>query len=203
MHRPNKKYVCQSYQLDSYLLFLERGIRDLLPLGGYLGMIIPNPWLTNLLQQNTRRFVTQNTRMLEIVHFLFPVFPAVTVDTEIVILQKESPEHCIVKVTVAKTQEAFELFRLGQGISRIEHDQDAWRALNGGVINIFLTKADSKLASKIASKSVALSSLFEINVGIKPYQRVFGNSEQPIGCKSIALKKWSDQFVADKRWLLR
>jgi hypothetical protein len=63
-------------------------------------MIIPNPWLTNLLQQDTRRFVTQNTRIREIVHFLFPVFSSATVDTEIVLLEKATPYKNVVQVTI-------------------------------------------------------------------------------------------------------
>ena len=92
----NQNYTCQSYQLDSYLLFLERSIKDLLLSGGLFGMIVPNPWLTNLLQQNTRRFVTQNTRIREVVHFLFPVFSSVTVDTEILLLEKAAPDKNVV-----------------------------------------------------------------------------------------------------------
>jgi len=164
------KYECQSYQLDSYLLFLERGIKDLVTNDCYLGMIIPNPWLTNVLQQNTRRFITSKTRILRIAHFQFPVFHGVTVDTEIVLLQKSSPENWKTIVTIAKTQAAFESGEPSSELIEIEHQQDAWRALDGGVMNIFLTKSDSSLAGKILKAGVPAESLFEINVGIKPYQ---------------------------------
>ncbi len=166
----NRNFTCQSYQLDSYLLFLERSIKLLLRDGGLFGMIIPNPWLTNILQQNTRRFVTQNTTVLEIVHFLFQVFPRVTVDTEILLLKKAESKNNVVCVTIAETQEAFTAPSIEKGITRIEHEQDHWRTLDGGVINIFLKKAGIRLAAKIASLGVPAGSLFEINVGIKPYQ---------------------------------
>jgi type I restriction-modification system DNA methylase subunit len=166
----SQNYTCQSYQLDSYLLFLERSIKDLLLPGGLFGMIIPNPWLTNLLQQNTRRFVTQNTTIREIVHFLFPVFSSATVDTEIVLLEQAAPDKNVVDVTIVETLESFEAFKIGKGITRIEHKQDTWQKLNGGVINIFLTPVDAQLAAKIASKGIKADSLWEINVGVKPYQ---------------------------------
>jgi type I restriction-modification system DNA methylase subunit len=166
----NQNYTCQSYQLDSYLLFLERSIKDLLLPGGLFGMIIPNPWLTNLLQQNTRRFVTQNTRIREVVHFLFPVFSSVTVDTEILLLEKAAPDKNVVQVTIVETLEHFQEFQIGIGITRIQQQQDSWRELDGGVINIFLTADGAKLASKIASKGINAETLFEINVGVKPYQ---------------------------------
>src|SRR5208283_1400091 len=59
------QYPNQTYQLDTYLLFLEKAVRDLLKDGGDYGMIIPNPWLTNLLQDSMRRFVTEATRVRE------------------------------------------------------------------------------------------------------------------------------------------
>jgi len=165
-----KRYVCQNYQLDSYLLFLERAVKDVLKQGGFYGMIIPNPWLTNILQTNTRRFVTQNTRIMEIVHFKFPVFSGVTVDTQIVLLQRDRPANWRARVTVARTQKAFEGGTTGPEILKLEHDQDRWRSLDGGVINIFILEAEVKLATKVASKGVPAVSLFDINVGIKPYQ---------------------------------
>jgi len=61
---PEKKYflnkfTLQNYQLDSYLIFLEKSF-NLLNINGFFGMIIPNPWLTNLLQRNLRDYVSKN-----------------------------------------------------------------------------------------------------------------------------------------------
>ncbi len=166
----NENYACQSYQLDSYLLFLERSLKHLLLDGGLFGMIIPNPWLTNILQRNTRRFVTQSAKIREVVHFLFPVFSGVTVDTEILLLEKAGPDKNTVQVTIAESKEAFVASQLGSGITQLLHNQDSWRARDGGIINIFLTKTGAQLASKLAAKGSTADSIFGINVGIKPYQ---------------------------------
>ena len=166
----NSKFACQSYQLDSYLLFLERALRDLLSMDGFYGMIIPNPWLTNLLQKSIRRFVTENARICEIVHFQFPVFPKVTVDTEVVILQKAIPENWQAVATIVESLDAFQRLPLGQGIEKIRHEQQKWQALDGGVINIFMSPSEEALADKCSRIGVPLSSLCIINVGIKPYQ---------------------------------
>ena len=166
----NSKFACQSYQLDSYLLFLERALRDLLSMDGFYGMIIPNPWLTNLLQKSIRRFVTENARICEIVHFQFPVFPKVTVDTEVVILQKAIPENWQAVATIVESLDAFQRLPLGQGIEKIRHEQQKWQALDGGVINIFISPSEEALADKCSRIGVPLSSLCIINVGIKPYQ---------------------------------
>lgn len=165
------RYICKNYQLDSYLLFLERSVKDLIRHGGYFGMIIPNPWLTNVLQQDTRRFVMENTRVMEVVHFKFPVFHGVTVDTQIVVLQKENPDNWRAKITITCEPDAFQVHRYGPDLYHLEHDQTRWRQLNGGVINIFMTEKDLALADKIAKKGVPAEMLFKINVGIKPYQK--------------------------------
>ena len=122
-------------------------------------MIIPNPWLTNILQQDTRRFVTQSAKIREVVHFLFPVFSGVTVDTEILLLEKANPNGNTVRVTIAETQEAFVLCQQGNGITHLQHDQDGWRALDGGIINIFLTKLGTQLVGSSDRYSFDLESI--------------------------------------------
>jgi adenine-specific DNA-methyltransferase len=165
-----RNYISQSYQLDSYLLFIERGIKDLIREGGFLGMIIPNPWLTNLLQKNMRRFIFDKTRVVEIVHFKFPVFHEATVDTQIILLQKTPPESWRATVVVASDKQSFEKRQFGAGLIKLEHDQSRWKKLNGEVVNIFLTESDWLLAQKIKRSGLPLEYYYFINVGIKPYQ---------------------------------
>ncbi|MGC1619969.1 MAG: TaqI-like C-terminal specificity domain-containing protein [Candidatus Acidiferrum sp.] len=164
-HYPN-----QTYQLDSYLLFLEKAIRDVLKEGAFYGMIIPNPWLTNLLQDSIRRFVTETTRVREIVHFKFAVFSKVVVDTEIVLLQKAKPSRWEATVTVADTLNAFTSGKPCKELQVLRHQQQKWRDLNGGVINIFTSESEEALAAKCRKISRRLESYCDINVGIKPYQ---------------------------------
>jgi type I restriction-modification system DNA methylase subunit len=164
------KYPLQTYQLDSYLLFLEKAVRDLLRNGGFYGMIIPNPWLTNLLQISVRRFVVQKTRVHSIVHFKFPVFPKVVVDTQILILEKTKFDRWDVDVSVVDKLEFFLSPTLKASIRHVKHSQQKWRELDGEVINIFLTEAEEKLAAKCKKLSVRLDSFCQINVGVKPYQ---------------------------------
>lgn len=172
------KFTCQSYQLDSYLLFLERAVKDLLVKDGFYGMIIPNPWLTNLLQKNIRRFVTNNTRIHQIVHFRFPVFFRVTVDTEIVILQKASPKPWRALIKIVDSQKAFEEGTANSGITEIAHDQQKWQESDGDVINIFTNVAEELLAKKCSRVAAPLGSYCTINVGIKPYQVGKGTPQQ-------------------------
>lgn len=165
-----QKYHNQTYQLDSYLLFLEKSISYLLAKNGLFGMIIPNPWLTNLTQTKIRNFVTNNTRMIEIVHFKQKVFSRVTVDTEIVILQNKSNIGQQTNVLIVDSIETFINNSNNAGIKSILHEQGKWCGLKGGVINIFLEKYEEALAQKCLFSTIPLKNICLINVGIKPYQ---------------------------------
>ncbi|MBN1518246.1 N-6 DNA methylase [Candidatus Sumerlaeota bacterium] len=164
-------YSAQNYQLDSYLLFIEKGLRSLLKDFGRLGYIMPNPWLTNILQRNARKFVADESRIVEIVHFQFPVFPKVTVDCQIVILEKHNPSDWNPKTIIALTKPMFCEQTQNPMMNSIIHDQNVWRSNNGDVINIFLGKEEMALAARIRKISEPLSNWCKITVGIKPYQK--------------------------------
>ena len=160
------RYKYQDYQKDNYLLFMERALTLLVRKEGLFGMIIPNPWLTNLLQKNIRRLVTQHTSMLEIVHFRFRVFRQVTVDTEIIILRRAVPAaSSTCTVHVADSVDQLDTVQSAPW-TEIIHKQEKWAELAGSVINIFLSPAETALAAKCLRAGVPLIELCNINVGI-------------------------------------
>jgi type I restriction-modification system DNA methylase subunit len=176
---PEKNYLInkfknQNYQLDSYLIFLEHSVANLLKPNGLFGMIIPNPWLTNLLQKDLRKFIFSNTSVVEIVHFIKPVFPKVTVDTEIVILQNTIQKNNSARVTVVGKENFIQDLRN----TRLFHKQKEWQNLQGDVINIFLTDEEKKLIKKVQQSTHTLDNYLDINVGIKPYQVGKGKPKQ-------------------------
>lgn len=193
----NSRYSFQSYQLDSYLLFLERSLRDLLRKGGLYGMIIPNPWLTNVMQTTTRRFVCEHCRIHEIVHFKFSVFPEVTVDTQIVVLEKGEPETWIANVRVVQSSKTSGAALLTLPNVVLAHAQDKWRLLNGGVLNIFTSAAEEALAAKIVMQSSRLDVFCNINVGIKPYQVGKGVPKQTR--KDVQTRPFDSDNMASER----
>ncbi len=174
-HYLRANYTCQSYQLDSYLLFLERAVSTLVGQHGKCSYIIPNPWLTNLRQQATRRFVLTAARIGQIVHIYFPVFKNAVVDTQIVVLERPFRRESSVQVVFAHdvTADGHLATELGP-----THEQNEWVALDGGVINIFLTPKEKSLFARIGQMSRPLDDWFKINVGIKPYQTGKGTPPQ-------------------------
>ncbi len=166
-----KTYTSQNYQAESYLLFLERSLRRL-KLGGYYGMIIPNTWLTNIFQSGARKFVVNKSSIKEIVHFRYHVFPKVTIDNEIVILQRGFVKKNSLKVKTVDAVGALE------SPATLLHDQSKWVGKEKIPVNIFLSEGEERLREKIHANSEKLDSLFSINVGIKPYQKGKGRPAQ-------------------------
>jgi adenine-specific DNA-methyltransferase len=198
-HYLKNRFICQSYQLDTYLLFLEKSNKDLLRENGFFGMIIPNPWLTNILQTNTRKFVVENTRVVQIVHFRFPIFYRVTVDTEIIILQKADATHWKPTVNIIETLAMFQKGgTTSTNTNQIRHDQDKWRSKNGGVINIFLSEHETFLAESLSRMGVCLSELFAVNVGIKPYQ--VGKGKPPQTREIVDNRPFDSGTQIDKKY---
>ncbi len=173
-----RKFTCQNYQLDSYQLFLEQSLKKLVQANGRCGMIIPNPWLTNLSQIEIRKYLFLSTCIEEIVHFNFPVFSKAVVDTQILLLRKALPKGWNARVKVVPSLATSSDDGLTTGVKLIKHRQEKWQALEGGVVNIFTSAADEILAKKLLTGSVPLENLCAINVGIKPYQVGKGNPAQ-------------------------
>ncbi len=192
------KYTSQTYQLDSYQLFLEKAITHLLRKDGFYGMIIPNPWLTNLLQKAIRCLVVNETRIVDIVHFRFSVFPKVTVDTLIVILQRSNPAKW--KPTTMMVDAPSLMIRGGEEISgrTIRHSQKLWRQADGDVINIFMTTNEMALAQKCHIEAQGLDELCQINVGIKPYQ--IGKGKPPQTKNIVAERPYDSDYAIDKTY---
>ncbi len=148
----------QDYQLDSYLLFIERSF-DLLSPGGIVDFIIPNPWLTNLKLKKIRRFVFTEKSVQEIVHYSRKVFDAV-VDNEVVIIRNEPP--CSNSVTVKLVSE-------GDSSVRVV-EQSKWATLDGEPVNIFFDPSHESLIEKIRADTLILEEVCDVAAGVKPYE---------------------------------
>ncbi|MDN3564973.1 N-6 DNA methylase [Paeniroseomonas aquatica] len=160
-------YKEQSYQLDSYLLFMELSIKKLLHKDGLWGMIIPNPWISNIRQDKLRRLVMGHTAVKQIVHFRYSVFRRVVVDTEIVVLQNGYRKNFKPQVHIVPSEPVGELLEHAE---LIEGNQDDWLKLADKPINVFLSDAERRLRNKIFKQPFTVDALFKVNVGVKPYQ---------------------------------
>ncbi|MBX3060228.1 MAG: N-6 DNA methylase, partial [Anaerolineae bacterium] len=177
----NQKYSFAQYQLDSYILFVEKSI-SLLAINGVLGLIIPNTWLLNLQSDEIRKFVFANTQIENIVHYGRAVFPKVTVDTEVIIIRKCIPPNGHkVAVTVISKKGDTDSYSIVQ---------ERWKAKEGAPVNILERPEYLELADKL-HHFTQLDDVCKITQGAKPFQTGKGRPRQT---KEIVENK---PFVAD------
>lgn len=162
-----RTFKFQDYQLDTYLLFIEKGF-DLIKQKGQLAYIIPNPWLTNLKQKNIRRLVVNENTLLNICHYHKNVFEAV-VDTEVVIMEKGKSKQNHVKIAVYQDLRNPEIKFI---------PQENWQKLNGEPINIFIDKSTDIILSKIKSQTKPIGDVTVLTNGMKPYEQGKGSPPQ-------------------------
>lgn len=169
----------QSYQPETYLIFLERAVRHLLAPKGFLGMIIPNPWLTNIRQTSLRKAMFNHLSISKIVHFRFNVFrkSGATVDTQVIIGSKPISSSAAPTAYIVDKLAVTGLVKLKNAKS-ITHTQKEWAARADESVNIFADSPKRKLAAKIRKASIPLGTLVSSSVGMKPYQKGKGKPKQ-------------------------
>ena len=153
-------YNYQNYQLDSYMLFLEKAL-SFMHTNAFLGFIIPNTWLLNLQTEGIRKYIFSNYNLNNIVHYQRPVFRKATVDTEIIILQNvpsQNTHHINIEI-ISKTGKC----------TSYSIPQERWLAENGKPVNIFLRPEIVTLSDKIRNIPM-LDDLCIITQGCKPFQ---------------------------------
>jgi type I restriction-modification system DNA methylase subunit/predicted type IV restriction endonuclease len=94
-----KQFKTSEYQLNTYGLFIEKGL-GILKKGGLLGMIVPNYWLSTDYDKKLRQLIFVDSTTIELVN-VYKVFLNATVDTLLLMVQKPSknifPKEVIVK----------------------------------------------------------------------------------------------------------
>lgn len=154
-----KNFPLASYQLNTYLLFIDRAFR-LLKKGGYFGFIIPNTWLTIDTFSGLRRFLLKKTRNLQIINIFDKVFGEANVDTCLLIFKKGKPNN----VRLGE-------FRDGQFTAVGDFPVSQFKK-NNYIINIALAKSKDKSAilDKIRERSKSLEQYSIIKSGFVAYE---------------------------------
>jgi adenine-specific DNA-methyltransferase len=124
-----QKFTHQDYQLDTYLLFIEKAFM-IMKNQGEFSFIIPNTWLSNLKFKKIRLFVINNTKINTIAHYQKAVFEEAVVDTQALFFAKSSNFNEAIEIRIYENNQIF---------TTHFNSQYQWRLLEGETINIFLT----------------------------------------------------------------
>lgn len=179
------KYRTAVYQIDLYVLFIER-ILNLINENGLSSIIIPNAWLNNLFLKDVRKFLLENAHLKEIVSMSNGTFSDANVDTVILtysLLKKNTQ-------TELKKCNNQEFDDIGS------EDQREWLKNEGFSINVNASNEIKSILSKFNNNVVKLSSLTDIGRGVGVYHKRIGHTKEFIAQDPYqSNKKDDDTFV--------
>ena len=166
----SKKFNYQSYQFDSYLLFMEK-VNSLISSNGVVSFITPNTWLSTVYSSSFRKYIFETFAMKELRHFSYFVFRDATVETDIYILKKEqNPLDNRIKISFVENCSNL-------SVSEKIILQKEFISKNGKPINIYEKKEFESIKIK-CKKIKKIGDLFQIVQGTKPFQKGKGNPPQ-------------------------
>ncbi|GAA0441923.1 hypothetical protein GCM10008983_18770 [Lentibacillus halophilus] len=184
----NSHYDLVDYQMNTYLLFIERSYH-LLKEGGWFAFIVPNTCLTIDSCKKMRRFLLEQTGHLKIINIYDRMFEQAGVDTCFIIFQKRTP-------TTVKLGE----FTDGHVtiVADVEPDEltDEQSIIN---ISLMKNKQAVELMKKIENTSLDLGSVATVKSGLVAYEVGEGIPVQTKEMKENRVYH-SDYQVDDTYW---
>ena len=157
----HKKYGFTTYAArgDIYTLFYEKGVQ-LLSKGGFLSFITSNKWMRAGYGEKLRDFFVKETNPIELIDLGAGIFESAAVDTNILLLQKNTNKHKIkaINLDVAGIENISEYVKLNS----VEIDYkigDSWT---------ILSKIEQSIKRKVESVGTKLKDWdITMNYGIK------------------------------------
>jgi len=161
----SKKYVTSEGNFDMYRFFIERSI-SLLREGGTLGFIIPNTFLTATSYKKLRKHILDNCSIEEIVDVGLAVFEGVTVESTILILEKNSVKNernkQNVSISICRSRDK----SITEPTSTYFISQSKFNETKDNNLNIYLDLKASQITKRIENNSVSLEKIAHVTVGI-------------------------------------
>ena len=162
-----KNYVSSNYQINTYILFMEKSFK-LLKNKGYASMIVPNSWLMMYSGKGLREYILENIKLLEIVNLAGHSFENVNVETVIYFGYKEKGEF-VTRVLLNKGKE-FIYSHSKNSISFINEEEKLFK--------VFSDEYSEEINKKIFKNSTALDEIVEIKAGLQAYEKGKGIPKQ-------------------------
>lgn len=190
-----KKFKTAQYQINTFGLFIERGIY-LLKINGLLGFIIPNYWLSTKYDGMLREFVFKTNHVTEIVN-VYKVFESAVVDTLIINISKTNE---VTKQTKVRS--------IDRNISKINDRLLALAKEEWSYNKTVIIKNDSEI--KISFKDEVLlngtkeiGDFFELKFGVKLYEVGKGVPKQTKDFSAKSIYEANKKFDINYKKLLR
>lgn len=163
------KYVSAKYQINTYLLFIEKSVH-LIKDHGIYGLIIPNSWLMMYSGKGLRKFLLETNKINQIINLAGFSFETANVETVILLAEKES----------SKKENTVEILLNNGNEFYLSHTkkQTEFSKNEGFEFKVFLDDESDELNLKINKNSEILDNLVLIKAGLKAYEKDKGEPKQ-------------------------
>jgi type I restriction-modification system DNA methylase subunit/predicted type IV restriction endonuclease len=192
------EYKTSVWRGESYLLFVERGLK-LLKNTGHLGYIIPDTLLNLGFTSSSRNYLLQNSKLGELILLPSNVFSGATVDTIILLTEKAKQTG-----KFHQTDVDVKVFNKKDSITRIEDparnftvNTKTWKEQDA--FNLQTNPEEADLIEKIGKDKKTVNDISKIFYGIKAYQ--VGKGKPPQTDEIRNTKPFTSEIQKEKRWL--
>jgi type I restriction-modification system DNA methylase subunit len=163
-----KNFNSALYQLNTYLLFIEKSI-ELLKENGIYGLIVPNAWLMVFSGKGLREFILNNCKLNQIINLEGYSFESVNVETIIILAQKKKIKINNFDILLSKDKE----FIFSHKRNQFDFSQN-----DSSEFKVFSDDTSLLLTKRLKINSVILDSIVQIKAGLQAYEKGKGSPKQ-------------------------
>jgi type I restriction-modification system DNA methylase subunit len=174
-----ERFETAFYKLDTYTLFIEKGI-NILSSKGSISFIVPYTWLT--IQQHIKLRQLILDKLEKIIDLPTKIFDDADLDTVILFAEKDNQNK-----EIEFGQIIDKSITISGKLNKSEIRKD-----EGLIINLNVNQTEKKIIEKIVDKSRPLNTLFNVSQGLIPYDKYRGHDEH-----TIENRIWHSSFKKD------
>jgi type I restriction-modification system DNA methylase subunit len=166
-----EKYVSAKYQINTYLLFIEKTI-NLLKNNGIYGLIIPNAWLMVYSGEGLRKYLLETCNLYQIINLEGYSFESANVETVILLAENR----------IISNPNSLEIFLNNGTEFYLSHKKNQLDFFNneGFEFKVFLDDVSDSINLKINTNTFPLDDLVEIKAGLQAYEKDKGEPKQSV-----------------------
>tara|TARA_R100000306_G_scaffold14412_1_gene17876 strand:+ start:5492 stop:8488 length:2997 start_codon:yes stop_codon:yes gene_type:complete len=179
------KYHTYQYKFESYLYFFELGLVILKP-NGFLSFITPELFLRLDKSENIRKYLVENSKIIEVKLCGENVFQDVKVNSVILTIEK----------SIIETY-SFDVKFENDIINK--YPVQRWKKSDNYILEYEITETFNSIIDKVLKKSIFLENLGECVQGLTAYDSYRGHSKEIIKSRAFHFNEKVDDFCG--KWL--
>ena len=164
----SSNYDSAQYQVNTYVLFIEKSIALLKNSGNY-GLIVPNAWLMVNSAKKLREYILKTSEIKEIINLSGYSFEGVNVETIIFNAKKQNTKTNKINILMSRGK----LFEFSHSKNQEDFKND-----DDFEFKVFFDDNSKKLLNKLKANSSILNDLTTIKAGLQAYEDGKGNPKQ-------------------------